>query len=369
MVNFSNENALITLDVKALAHNFNVVKRRVKDAFIFAVVKANAYGHGLATVTQALKHADGFAVSSLSEAATIRQWFPEKPVLWLSGFSTPRELAYVADLKVKPLIHHVEQIKMLEAQKSSVDIFLKINTGMNRIGFLPEDFPNIYQRLIDCSSVNNTFTLMTHFAEAEAIHLDFTHQQMHLFNQLTHNLPHARSLANSAAIWAWPESIQDCVRPGISLYGISPFKGQIGEDLGLKPVMTFQSRLIAINHCRQGDRVGYGGTWIAPKDTYIGVVDVGYADGYTRHVRNGTPILIDGRFYSLVGRVSMNMITVNLEKNIHKVQVNDKVTLWGNELPIERIAAYSDTIPYTLLTGISSNINKTICHSRGDGNL
>lgn len=340
------------IDIKALQHNFNVIKNRVSEASILAVVKADAYHHGIKIVASALKNADGFAVSTLNEAALIRQYFSKKSIVWLSGFSTSVELKDAIDLKVTPLIHHKEQLKILFSQPyfNPIDIFLKINTGMNRVGFSPAVFPDVYQQVMNCPSIKKTFTLMTHFAQAEDN--DITQQQIATFDRLTKNLSNPMSLANSAAIWAYPESIRDCVRPGLALYGISPFKNQ-QKDLGLKPVMTFRARVTAINSCKKGERIGYGGAWTSERDTHLAVIDVGYADGYSRGAKNGTPVLINNTIYPLVGHVSMNMITVDLGP-CSNVKINDSVTLWGEGLPIETIAKHSNTIPYTLLTGVSS---------------
>jgi alanine racemase len=351
----------ITINTRALKHNLKVIRQRTGAAKIMAVVKANAYGHGLTLVSNALSDADGFAVFSLDEAITIRENFPHKPILWLAGFSTPRELAYAQEFKLISLLHHAEQIKIIEATSlsSPVDIFLKVNTGMNRLGFSPDAFPDVYQQLIYHTKIKKPFVLMTHLAQSEIADDPVTSQQIALFTRLTQHRPNPKSLANTAAIWAWPQAIGDYVRPGISLYGISPFKDRQGKDLGLKPVMTFRSKLIAINRCKKNARVGYGGIWRCPSDTHLGAIDIGYADGYSRHAKGGTPVLINGHIYPLVGRVSMNMITVNLGPK-PKVNVNDEVTLWGEGLPVEEIARYSETIPYTLTTGVSSCIRRTV---------
>ena len=350
----------ISIDIQALKHNMGVVRGHVGNALIFAVVKANAYGHGLGVVIRALPNADGFCVFSLDEAAIVREAFPAKPLVWLAGFSTPKELECVTKCKLIPLVHHKEQIQILKQHRlsSPIDIFLKINTGMNRLGFLPEKFHQVYQWLMNSPKIKKPFTLMSHFSKAEEINSRETAQQIHLFDYLTTDLNNPLSLANTAAIWAWPKAIRDHVRPGISLYGISPFKDKTGVDLGLRPVMTFRSKLIAINLCKKNTQVGYGGVWIAPKDTYLGVVDVGYFDGYSRHAKNGTPVLINDTLYPMVGRVSMNMITVDLGSS-PKVNVNDAVTLWGEGLPVEVIAKYCGTIPYTLITGIPSHIKSS----------
>ena len=350
-------NTVMIIDKKALLHNFQVIKQHVGHALIFAVLKGNAYGHHIDIVGKALKNVDGFVVFSLEEAALLRQQFLNKPILWLAGFSTLSELKSSIKLNITSVIHHSDQIKILELQrlKTPLNIFLEIDTGLNRLGFSPESFFNAYQRLIQFCQMKAQFTIMSHFAQAEDIHHPMTTQQITLFNQLTKHLPNPVSLANSAAIWAWPEAIRDCVRPGIALYGISPFEGQYGSDLGLKPVMTLQAKLIAIHPCKKGVPAGYGGCWVSSRDTYLGLVNIGYADGYPRYANNGTPVLINNVLYPLIGRVSMNMITVDLGPTL-KANIHDTVTLWGKGLPVEKIAMHSNTIPDELVAGISSNI-------------
>jgi alanine racemase len=228
-------------------------------------------------------------------------------------------------------------------------IWLKINTGMHRLGIDPEQLPNVYQRLLATESVMKPLGLMTHFAEADSVDSEATAQQINMFNQVTANHIGPRSLANSAAILAWPDSHGDWVRPGLMLYGASPFSNHIGLDHDLRPVMTLWSRLIAITHVKKGGKVGYGGTWVAPEDMLVGVVGVGYGDGYPQFAKNGTPVLVNNVECPLVGRVSMDMLTVDL-RNLPHAAIGDPVILWGENLPVERVARFSNTSAYEILT-------------------
>ena len=239
---------------------------------------------------------------------------------------------------------------MLEkAVVRSLSVWLKINTGMYRLGFDPEQVQITYQRLLAAPSVRKPIGLMTHFAEADNINSHATRQQIEIFNRVVEHLPGPRSLANSAGIIAWENAYGDCVRPGLMLYGASPFPDKVGHDHGLQAVMTLHSKLIAMHSIKKGDKVGYGGIWTAPRDTVIGVVGVGYGDGYPQFAENGTPILIRGVECPVVGRVSMDMLTVDLG-DLPQAVLGDSVILWGNGLPVERVAKHCCTTAYEILT-------------------
>jgi alanine racemase len=272
------------------------------------------------------------------------------------------------------VVHHQPHLEMLEKAKVAqpFNVWLKINTGMNRLGINPEQFQEFYQRLLAAEAVKKPLGLMTHFAEADILDSQATERQLQLFKQITSQVitqaskqtenqttnsaskdhpsrPCPCSLANSAAIIAWPTTHGDWVRPGLMLYGASPFAGKSGAEHGLQPVMTLWSRLIAINPVKKGSKVGYGGTWQAPEDLLIGVVGVGYGDGYPQFAKNGTPVLVNGVECPLVGRVSMDMLTVDL-RHQPQAKIGDPVVLWGEGLPVERVAACSNTSAYEILT-------------------
>lgn len=358
--------AYVKLDLQAAQHNLGQVRRYAPDTKVMAVIKANAYGHGILRLAQALQDADGFAVARVDEGVRLRQAGFQQPILVLQGFVCNDELQLMLDHRLDTMIHHAGQIEMLgqlPAQTARLKAWLKMDTGMNRLGFKGEDFKAAYQQLCQLTSVQQPINLITHFANADDLLDDKTRQQIDLFNQSVAGFPGERSIANSAGIIGWPNIISDWVRPGLMLYGCSPFAGKVGADFGLKPVMSLHSRIIATKNVRAGETVGYGGSWQASTNTLLGVVSIGYGDGYHRHTRTGAPVLVNGQRVPLIGRVSMDMITVDLSQQ-PEVSVGDPVTLWGNELAIEEIAHYADTIPYTLLCGITQRVE--ILASSGD---
>jgi alanine racemase len=235
-------------------------------------------------------------------------------------------------------------------------VWVKIDTGMNRLGFKATDFNSICEKLSACNIVKKPINFMTHFANADDKNDVKTARQIELFKQLTENYDGEKSMANSAGILAWHDSQTDWVRSGIMLYGISPFPDSTGTEFNLKPVMSLHSHLIAVREISEGESVGYSGTWTSSNATKLGVVAIGYGDGYPRHAKNGTPVFVNGERVQLVGRVSMDMITVDLGLN-STAKVGDNVTLWGDDLPIEEIAAWSDTIPYTLVCGVTPRVD------------
>lgn len=341
----------MNIDIAALKHNIERVRELAQGRCIIAMVKANAYGHGIVRVAHALPTADALGVASLEEGLILRDAGITQPIVLIEGVFNFEEIAEAEKQHFSLVVHHLPHVEMLEKAKvkQPFNVWLKINTGMNRLGIDPSQFQAIYQRLLAAEAVKKPIGLMTHFAEADILSSEATTKQLEIFNQVTANHTGPRSLANSAAIIAWPPTHGEWVRPGLMLYGASPFTGKSGLDHGLQPVMTLWSRLIAITHVKKGDKVGYGGTWMAPEDMLIGVVGVGYGDGYPQFAKNGTPILVNGVECPLIGRVSMDMLTVDLR---HQPQANigDRVVLWGEGLPVERVAQFSDTSAYEILT-------------------
>ena len=342
------------IDLNALRHNLQVIKRFAPQSKVIAVIKANGYGHGMTEVAQALSNVDAYGVACLPEAQRLRSQGIELPILLLSGFFDHQELNECSELGLHVAIHQLAQVDQLEAAAltTPVDAWLKIDTGMHRLGITPDQFESVYQRLRACSSVNK-LRFMTHFARADEVDRPETDQQIECFDQLVQGIEVEQSMSNSAAIIKYPQSHRDWVRPGIMLYGVAPFAQKVGLDYDLRPVMTFSSHIMAIRLCKKGDALGYGGTWVCPEDMPIGIVAVGYGDGYPRHASHGTPVLINGIQVPLVGRVSMDSIFVDL-RTCPEAKLGDEAILWGKGLPVEEVAACAATIPYELLCKVTA---------------
>ncbi len=353
------------IDLSAFQANLHTVRRCAPAARVLAVIKADGYGHGLLRTARALAGADAFGVACIEEARLLRDGGVEEPVVLLEGFFEADELAEVADLALTPVIHHPWQLAALEAARLGrpLAVILKVDSGMHRLGFPPGDAAAAHARLQACPGVAD-IQLMTHLACADQRDSDVTLHQLDCFAEATAGLAGARSIANSAAILQWPASHGDWVRPGIMLYGVSPFGDSSGREEGLTPVMTFHSQLISVRRCRRGDAVGYGGSWRCPRDMPLGVVAAGYGDGYPRSAAQGTPVLVNGQRVPLVGRVSMDMLCVDLRSQPH-AQVGDEVVLWGGDLPVEEVARCAGTIPYELLCGVTRRVR--FIETAGDG--
>ncbi len=328
-----------------------------------AAVKAEAYGHGLVRVAGAL-NADAFAVACLEEALTLREAGMVQPILLLEGVFEATELPLCARHHLQVAVHHPEQVRMLECARLErpLRVWLKLDSGMHRLGLEPGSAPAMFQRLRGCPAVAPSIGWMSHLARADERDCSYTREQLQTFETATAGLPGERSLANSAGILGWPQTHFDWVRPGLMLYGASPFVDSLAADEDLHPVMTFHTRLMAIKRLRQGEPVGYGGTWCCPEDMDVGVAAVGYGDGYPRHAPSGTPVLINGRDAPLIGRVSMDMITIDLRGH-PEARIQDRVTLWGGGLPVERIAQAAGTIAYPLLCGITARVRREVIES------
>ncbi|MEH6420556.1 alanine racemase [Pseudomonas sp. CGJS7] len=346
----------------ALRHNLAQARALAPHSRVMAVVKADGYGHGLERVARALEGADAFGVAALSDADRLRAAGLSQPIVLLSGFDEADDLPQLRRLGVETVIHHISQIEMLEQAGPGEPIrcWLKVNTGMHRLGFAPEHVRDAHARLSACASVADGIVLMNHFASSDefddnsAGHRQ-TREQLQAFAAATEGLAGARSLANSAAVLGWPSSHGDWIRPGGLLYGISVVEGRTGADFGLRPAMTLSTRLIAVNRVRAGERVGYAATWQAPQDMLIGVAAIGYGDGYPRAAPSGTPVRVAGHDTQVIGRVSMDLMTIDL-RGIPAAQVGDPVELWGPELPVERIADAAATIGYELTCSITRRV-------------
>ena len=354
--------ALIHTD--ALAHNLARARRAAPEAKVWAVVKADAYGHGIARAYAGLQGADGFALLDLAEAERVRALGWRGPILLLEGCFEPRDLELCSRLNLWHTVHHAAQIDMLAAHKTNAPhhVFLKMNTGMNRLGFAPAAYRSAWQRLSGLTQVEE-ITLMTHFSDADGPR--GVAAQVALFESVTRELPGARSLANSAATLRFaagdPAVRADWVRPGIMIYGSAPdFPAHSAAGWDLQPAMTLRSRLIATQQLQAGDRVGYGGNFVAERPTPIGVVACGYADGYPRAAPTGTPVLVDGVRTRTLGRVSMDMITVDLTP-VPQAGPGAEVTLWGcgpggDVLSIDEVAHSAGTIGYELMCALAPRV-------------
>jgi alanine racemase len=342
--------ALIRLG--ALIHNLSVIRAASPDAKIMAVIKANAYGHGMVTVAENVGDVDAFAVARLPEAIELHEAGIRKPIVLLAGVLTDEELAAAIEHEFQIVVHCPEQVELLERCASGQTVvWLKFDTGMNRLGFGPDDAEDLIQRLQNLPAVAE-LRLMSHLASADEQGNDDTKEQLRRFGSIIEGFSGAISITNSAAALGWPPLAGDCwIRTGIALFGVSPFDGQTGTDLGLKPVMHFEARLIARKPLQKGARVGYKGAYTAASDSVLGIISAGYGDGYTRHFKSGTPVLVNGRRVPVIGNVSMDMITVDLGQNSNDT-VGDIVTLWGPDLPVEEIAPWAGAIPYELVCGV-----------------
>ncbi|MCK5877121.1 MAG: alanine racemase [Candidatus Marithrix sp.] len=349
------------LDISALQNNLQQVKNNTPQQKIMAVVKANAYGHGAARVANAIAtDVDAFAVCCLEEALQLRDINITQAIVILEGFFHPDELPIIVKQDLQVVISTATQFKQLikAKLKKPISIWIKVDTGMHRLGFSPKDTESIYELAQQNINIADPIRLMSHLACADDLNSDATGQQTKIFSKLVEDLKITEaSLANSAGILGWPETYFDWVRPGIMLYGASPFLDSVAEDNDLQSVMQLQSQLISVRRCYKGDAIGYGGTWVCPQTMPVGVIAIGYADGYPRHAPIGTPVLVNGKRVPLIGRVSMDMITVDL-RNQPNARVGDPVLLWGKDLPAEEIASLSGTIAYELFCNLGGRVKK-----------
>lgn len=345
---------LATIHTDALRHNLAVVRRHAPHSKVLAVIKANGYGHGMLRVAHALNDADGFAVLSFSEAIALREAGFGQTLLMLEGVFSADELPLVAKHRVSIVVHSEPQLLMLEAARGQapVDVFLKVNTGMNRLGVLSGGFWSFYDRLRACKTVA-LITLMTHFATADEA--PGIAEQFAFFDDLTSMISAPRTMANSAAILHYPETHADWVRPGIMLYGATPFGDENAFQHGLQPAMTLQSEIIAVQTLQPGAAVGYGRRFIAEKPTRLGVVACGYADGYPRHAPNGTPIAVAGKLTHTIGRVSMDMLYADIT-DIPEADIGSPVELWGRLVSVDTVAQAAGTIGYELLCALAPRV-------------
>lgn len=342
------------INLAALRSNVRRVRERTPGAQVLAVVKANAYGHGLKRVLPALDDTDGLALVELDAALTLREEHYSRRILMLEGFFAEAELPELANKRLATVVHDIEQVRMLETTilARPLEVFIKVNTGMNRLGFVPADVAGVCKRLASAPSVA-ALRLMMHFARSDED--DGLTEPMAAFEAACRGLPYPRSLANSAGIVRFPQVGGDFVRPGIMLYGASPFPYDTADMLGLQPVMTLRSAIIAVQDLKANESVGYGATYTASRPHRIGIVACGYADGYPRHAPNGTPVLVCGTKVRLAGRPSMDMLTVDLTE-VPEAGVGSPVVLWGEGLAVDDVASAAATVGYELLCAVAPRV-------------
>jgi alanine racemase len=328
-----------------------------------AVVKANAYGHGLVGVAQALDEADAFAVARVEEGLALRRAGIAHPVVLLEGVFDRESLAVAARERFEIVVHSPQQVALLQAFRDGggpLGVWLKLDSGMNRLGLKGAEFPQAFAALMAMPAVRKPFGLFTHLACADEPQRPATQEQLAQFAAATAGLPGPRSICNSAGLLSFADAQADWVRPGLMLYGVSPIAGSSGADLGLIPAMTLHARVIAIKRLAIGEHVGYSGAWTAARSTLLAVASVGYGDGYPRSLDSGAPVLVNGRRVPLAGRVSMDMIGIDVTDMAAAPCVGDPVVLWGPDLPVEELAARAGTLPYELLCGISQRVGVSI---------
>ena len=359
--------ALIRLG--ALKDNLTVIRNAAPDARVMAVIKANAYGHGMEAVAHTLDDVDSFAVARLPEAVQLHESGIDKPLVLLAGVLTRNELDEALARGFEIVVHCMEQVELLESAPSgAATVWLKFDTGMNRLGFAPDEAGALIDRMQTCPRVAE-LRLMSHLASADELESPVTEEQLARFGSVVRDFDGAVSVANTPATMGWPQlgAAQDLlgfrgehwIRPGLALFGISPFAGRTGADLGLTPAMHFEARLIAIKPLEEGARVGYRGRYRAQQDTTLGIIAAGYGDVYTRHFSTGTPVMVNGRRVPLIGNVSKDMIAVDLGEDAAD-RVGDIATLWGAGLPVEEVAPWADAIPYELVCGVMHRENSLV---------
>lgn len=360
--------AVAVVRAAALRHNLRRVRQLAPGCRVLAVIKANAYGHGLVSVAGILDEADAFAVARLDEALQLRAAGITRTIVVLGGFVSAGEAGLCRRHGLDVVVHCAEQIRILESGPDlrPLGIWLKIDSGMGRLGVAAAEVGVAIARL---SGHASTLRLMTHLASADEAANPATAEQLACFGRAVGKWPGDVSIANSAAILGWPDTLrrsvtldyggENWVRPGLMLYGVSPLPAGAGQSPCLQPAMSFETRIMAIRRLPRGHRVGYGGDWIAERDSMIGVAAAGYADGYPWHIANGTPVLVNGQLATLIGRVSMDMITIDLTE-MPETRLGDRVVLWGDALGVSDVARRAGTIAYELLAGMSPRVVRQI---------
>jgi alanine racemase len=349
--------ATATIHLDALRGNLVRVRSLAGAAKVMAVVKADAYGHGLERCARALTGADAFGVASIADGLRLRAAGHRQRIVVLSGPDAASDLAEMRRLRLEAVIHHESQLAVLESEHDGapLKVWLKLDTGMHRLGFPPERARELHARLRALPAVDPDIVSMTHFASSDEFDNDLTARQTQRFFDATRDLPGERALSNSAGLLGWPDARGDWVRVGGLLYGLSVVEGRTGADFGFAPAMTLATRLVAVHCIARGERIGYGATWECPEDMKVGVAAIGYGDGYPRSASPGTPVLVGDAPVAVIGRVSMDLLTLDL-RSAPAAKVGDVVTLWGPKLPVESIARHAGTISYELTCGVTRRV-------------
>jgi len=366
-----SKTAIARIDLSALTHNLNEIKRLMPNQKVLPMIKGNAYGHGLLKVAAQLSSEYALGVANLDEAVKIdNAKFNARSIVVMRGFCNEEELHYFASSPyLIACVHDQSQLAILKNTQlptnCKINIWLKLDTGMHRLGFLIEDFPDVYQQLRNLKNVVLK-TIFTHLADADNEADSFTKIQLKRFSDLTADIDIEKSVLNSAGIFAFPQVGYDWIRPGIALYGgvPFPFHSPLSKSMPhLKPVMTLISQIIAVKRILPGETIGYGCTYRATKEMKIAVVGIGYGDGYPRHAKSGTPVVINGQRCSMVGRVSMDMVTVDVS-SLKNVAVGDEVFMWGHPLvTVDEVAYFAESIPHDLLTHMTGRVSYEYTHS------
>lgn len=373
----------IEVNIDALEHNLRQLRQKVNQhhasSLVMAIIKANAYGHGALNVAHFLdQKVDYFGVARLDEALKLRKLGIQTPILVLGGFFSESELTQFVEYNIESVIHDDAQIKKLQnwqkenqENRSKLSVWVKVDTGMHRLGFDPEQIPSVFETLKTLPNIEKPLHLISHFANADQPENSLNQKQHQCFEAVIASLPKEilgkKTLVASSGLLTLPDAYYDMIRPGIALYGISPFTGKTSKMLGLRQVMTLKSHIIAIKSIQKGDAIGYGSIWTSTKMTQLGVIAIGYGDGYPREVAQNAPVLINGRFIPVVGRVSMDMLVVDLGANAQD-KVGDEVILWGEELPIERIAELSKLSVYELVTRLTGRLEIDYVYDKDNHN-
>ncbi|AYA42222.1 alanine racemase [Xenorhabdus nematophila] len=349
--------ATAVINRRALRHNLQQVRAQAPDSKVIAVVKANAYGHGLLETACTMEDADCFGVARIGEALALRSGGLVKPILLLEGFFEAADLPVLVVNHIDTVVHSIEQLEALEQADLShpIKVWMKLDTGMHRLGVRIDEAEAFYQRLSCCHNVEQPINLISHFSRADEPAVETTQQQIERFMAFVADKSGEKSIAASGGVLLWLQAHLDWVRPGIMMYGVSPMVDKTAADFNLIPAMTLKSSLIAVRKHKVGESVGYGGTWSSERDTCLGVVAMGYGDGYPRSAPTGMPVFINDREVPIVGRVSMDMITVDLGPACQD-KVGDEVILWGSALPVEKIAEHSGISAYELITKLTSRV-------------
>jgi alanine racemase len=341
------------IDTDAVQQNLLAVRALTPRAKICAVVKDNAYGHGVEIISSAISaEVDAFSVATIEEGSQLRGIGVELPIWVFSGFLDSRELSQISQFDLTPVIHSAYQLQLIEKSKLRIPIIVEIDTGMGRLGVRYDESDDFLAR---ANNVANLTVILSHFSESDLQSSDHTSMQMEKFENVAIGLDVPRSIANSAAIISGCYDVVDWVRPGLMLYGVSPFANSTGADHGLRASMTLESRLIAIRKMRKGDSIGYYSTWCCPEEMPIGIVSCGYGDGYPRSICEGTPVIVRDRRAAIIGRISMDTLAIDL-RNLPDCSIGEPILLWGDALPIELIACRAGTIPNQLLAGLTFRV-------------